>query len=418
MIKRLRKKFILISIATVASVMVLLCAGVNIANFVSENSKMNSTIDAIIFNHGRMPEYDKKETRNPGEYPANEPKGGRRFEKENAYQTRYFVIDIDSEGEITGYNLDKIAAVEEDDTDEYAEAAFEHGEGFGYEDGYKFKVEKKEDGSYTAIFLDCHKEMNSARTLLLVSVLVTVFCIALICVIIIILSRRAMEPVIQSDIKQKQFITDASHELKTPITVINTSLSVLEMEVGKQKWIDKAVAQTEKLKDLVNSLVTLAKSDEEREITAAHFNISDVVSETSESFADYAEQSGHSIKADIEKNIAFSGDEYAVRQLVSILIDNALKYASDGSDIGFSMKKHKKGVLIKSSNQCDSINDEDLPKLFDRFYRADKARTSGSGGFGIGLSIARGICENHKGYIKADKTGENEIEFTAYLSSI
>jgi len=418
MIKKLRKKFILISIATVTSVMILLCAGVNTANFVSENSKMNSTIDSIIHNHGRMPELEKKEPREPGDSPSNAPKGEKRFEKENAYQTRYFVIDIDSGGKITGYNLDKIAAVEEDDVDGFAEAAFGHGEGFGYEDGYKFKVEKKDDGSFTAVFLDCHKETDSAKTLLLVSILVTVFCIALISVIIVILSRRAMEPVIQSDLKQKQFITDASHELKTPITVINTSLSVLEMEVGKQKWIDKAVAQTEKLKNLVNSLVTLAKSDEERDIVASQFNISGVVSETVESFADFAAQKEHSVKADIESDIDFSGDEYAVRQLVSILIDNALKYASDGSDIAFSLKKHKKGVLIKSSNKCDSINDEDLPNLFDRFYRADKARSSGGGGFGIGLSIARGICETHKGFIRADRTGENEIEFTAYLNNL
>ncbi|MBQ6264793.1 MAG: HAMP domain-containing histidine kinase [Clostridia bacterium] len=418
MIKKLRKKFILISIATVTSVMILLCAGVNIANFVSENSKMNSTIDSIIHNHGRLPEPEKREPAQPAESRAFMPKDERRFEKENVFQTRFFVIDIDSDGEITEYNLDKIAAVEEDDTDEFAETAFEHGEGFGYEDGYKFKVEKKDDGSYTAVFLDCHKEMNSARTLLFVSILVTVFCIALISIIIVVLSRRAMEPVIQNDLKQKQFITDASHELKTPITVINTSLSVLEMEVGKQKWIDKAVAQTEKLKNLVNSLVTLAKSDEEREITASHFNISDVVSETVESFADFAAQKQHSINANIENGIGFSGDEYAVRQLVSILIDNALKYASDGSSVNFSMKKHKKGVLIRSSNKCDSINDDDLPKLFDRFYRADKARTSENGGFGIGLSVARGICENHKGYIRAERTGENEIEFTAYLNSI
>ena len=398
--------------------MILLCAGVNIANFVSENTKMNHTIEDIIMNHGRMPEIKEMEPRFPGEDKENALRGVKRFEKENEFQTRFFVINYDAQGNITNYNLDKIAAVEDDDIEDYAEDAYEHGEGFGYDDGYKFKVERQPDGSYTAVFLDCHKEMNSAATLLVVSVIVTVFCIALICVIIIILSGRAMEPVIQNDIKQKQFITDASHELKTPITVINTSLSVLEMEVGKQKWIDKATAQTEKLSNLVNSLVTLAKSDEEHEIIASDFDISDAVSETANSFSDFALQKNHKIVTDIEPGIRFSGDEYAVRQLVSILMDNALKYASDGSDIGISMKKHKKGVLIRSQNKCDNINEEDLPKLFDRFYRADKSRSSESGGFGIGLSVARGICENHKGHIEAAGRGNEEIEFTAYLSNI
>jgi signal transduction histidine kinase len=227
-----------------------------------------------------------------------------------------------------------------------------------------------------------------------------------------------MEPVIQSDLKQKQFITDAGHELKTPITVINTCLSVLEMEVGKQKWIDKAGAQTEKLKNLVNSLVTLAKSDEGREIDAEEFCVSDAVAETVGSFADFAAQKGHEITADIESGVILSGDEYGVRQLISILADNAVRYSDEGSGIAFSLRKHKKGVLITASNKCASMADEDLPKLFDRFYRADKSRSSESGGFGIGLSVARGICENHKGYIKAARTQDDTVEFTAYLSSI
>jgi len=112
------------------------------------------------------------------------------------------------------------------------------------------------------------------------------------------------------------------------------------------------------------------------------------------------------------------GDEYAVRQLVSILIDNAVKYASPGSEIFFSMKRHKKGVEIVSSNKCENTDTVDIPHLFDRFYRADKSRNSGTGGFGIGLSVARGICENHKGSISASLKDDSTIVFTAYLSSL
>lgn len=417
MIKRLRKKFIVISIAAVTSVMILLCAGVNIANYISEFSKVNNTLDTLTVNQGRMPEPAEKET----PYREHVPGFGqndRRFEKETPFMTRFFVIRFDENGEILKYNLDKIAAVELDDIDDYAEVAYERGEGRGYEDGYAYKVTKQQGGEYMAVFLDCHREINSAFTLLIVSLCVTAFCIALICIIIILFSKRAMEPVIESDRKQKQFITDASHELKTPITVINTCLSVLEMEVGKQKWIDKAAAQTEKLKNLVNSLVTLAKSDEGRVPDAVRFSISDAVSETIDSFSDFASEQGHTINADTEKGIEMRGDEYAVRQLVSILIDNAVKYASPGSEIHFSMKRHKKGVEIVSSNKCENTDTVDIPHLFDRFYRADKSRNSGTGGFGIGLSVARGICENHKGSISASLKDDSTIVFTAYLSSL
>lgn len=207
---------------------------------------------------------------------------------------------------------------------------------------------------------------------------------------------------------------DAGHELKTPITVIATSLKVLEMETGKQKWIDKAQAQTEKLTELVNSLVTLSRMDEEDSpLKHEKFNISDAVGETAESFRDFAAEAGHGLSTSVEPNIEYVGDEYAVRQLASILLDNAVKYAAEGTEIRFSLSKAHRGVTVRCSNECESLDTAELDKLFDRFYRADKSRSSG--GFGIGLSIARSIAEGHKGSIKAVSPDGRTIEFIAEL---
>ncbi|MCR5150010.1 MAG: HAMP domain-containing histidine kinase [Clostridiales bacterium] len=422
MIKQLRKKFILISTVAVTGVMILLCAGVNILNFMTVTAKLDETLDSITVNRGKFPPADFKpeedDKLNTDNFAPVFNRGNRKFEREAQFLTRFFVVTFDSSGNVTSSNLDKIAAVTQDDVGSFALVALNDGEGYGYQNsGYRFKVTKNESGEYTAVFLDCQKEVNSMLTLLIVSAGVTVFCIALICVIIVIFSKRAMQPVIQNEIKQKQFITDASHELKTPITVINTCLSVLKMDVGEHKWIDKAALQTEKLKNLVNSLVTLARSDEKKETVTVEFNISDTVNETIESFKDFAIQNNHPPETEIENGILFKGDEYAVRQLVSILTDNALKYSSEGSPVSFTMKKHKKGVVITSSNKCENIDKEDLPKLFDRFYRADKSRSSDSG-FGIGLSIAKGICEAHKGSISAKSEKSGEIVFTAYLCNM
>lgn len=416
MIKKLQKEFITISIIAVVSVMVLLCVIVNAANFISVNSKLNNTIEMISSNQGMMPDFT------PPEIPEREEREqpdfrqfDRQFNEETPFSTRFFVLYYNESGELLRSDLDKIAAVTQNDTQKYLEIALKNGEGYGFTDGYKYKVTKQADGSFTAIFLDDYREMSSAYTILILSIAATVLCSALICVLIVLFSKRAVKPAIESNKKQKQFITDASHELKTPITVISTSLGVLEMEVGKQKWIDKAKGQTEKLTELVNSLVTLSKMDEETPLNIQQFNISDATRETVESFSDFAQQNGHELEIDIAPDLQYSGDEYSVRQLCSILIDNAIKYASEGTPVKFTLEKEKKGVEITVENECDGIDESDLDKLFDRFYRTDKSRNSQTGGFGIGLSIARSICEAHKGEIKATCDNAHTVKFIAKL---
>ena len=252
------------------------------------------------------------------------------------------------------------------------------------------------------------------RTVLVWTLMADAACILLVFLLVVLLSRRAIDPVVRSAEQQKQFITDASHELKTPITVIATSLKVLEMETGRQKWIDKAMAQTEKLTSLVNSLVTLSRMDEEDSpLKMEDFPVSDAVSETAESFRELAESKGHALTLAIAPGLTYRGDEYAVRQLVSILLDNAVKYAAEGSGISVSLEKARHGVVLLTSNGCAGQDGLDTGKLFDRFYRSDASRSSGSG-FGIGLSIARSIAEGHHGSIRAQFDGER-IEFVAEL---
>ena len=267
-----------------------------------------------------------------------------------------------------------------------------------------------------AVFLDCQRELHSMRTFAVISLLVAAACVALVYLLIWFFSKKAIEPTVRSVEKQKQFITDASHELKTPLTVIATSLKVLELEVGRQKWIDKAQAQTEKLSELVNDLVTLARLDEEKPPARfARFDISGVVTETAESFRDFAAVRGHALEADAAPGLSCCGDEYAIRQLVSVLLDNAVKYADEGSVIHLALEKSKKGPVLIVSNPCAGLDTAELDRLFDRFYRPDRSRSKQTGGFGVGLSIARGIVEAHKGTIRAECPAEGVIQFVAVL---
>lgn len=410
MIRRLRKRFIRIATLAVTAVLLVLCLSVNIANYISVDSGLTNVLNVISDNRGTMPPMPH------GQPPEGRPDG--QLTKETPFSTRYFVLRYDGDGDLIKADLDKIAAVTEDDVGEYLSLALEHGEGYGYARGYKYRVVYNGEDRWMAIFLDDYQEMRSVREIALVSLAAMADCVALVYVIVVLCSRRAIDPVVQASERQKQFITDASHELKTPITVTATSLKVLEMETGKQKWIDKAQTQTEKLTELVNSLVTLSRMDEEKTpLHFAPFAVSDAVRETAESFRDFAESNGHALRLEIAPELAFSGDEYAIRQLVSILLDNVVKYAAEGTGIAFSLEKTKKGVLLSSVNVSRTpLAPEELDKLFDRFYRADPAR-SGTGGFGIGLSIARSIAEGHKGGIRASLE-DGKICFRAELRNM
>ena len=408
MIKKLQKKFIRISMAAVTAVMLLLCVAVNAANYISVRNEQNRMLNMIYNNQGKIPEI-------PHPQKPNDRQDGF-FTPETPFSTRYFVLLYDDGGTLTKADLTHIAAVAEDDTAHYLSIAVGHGEGNGATAGYRYSVHRVGDDRWMAIFLDCHQELRSVASTAMLSLIAAAVCVVLVYIIIRLSSRRAIAPMVRATEKQKQFITDASHELKTPITVIATCLSVLEMDVGKQKWIDKANYQIEKLKNLVNSLVTLAKLDEDKpRLHFARFSVSDALTETADSFYDYAASRGLTLNARIEPDTEYTGDEYAVRQLVSVLLDNAVKYALPDSEITLTMTREKKDVIIQCRNACEPLPPDQLARLFDRFYHADEARNVKDGGFGIGLSIARSIAEAHNGFIRAASDDGHSVTFTAVL---
>lgn len=420
MIEKLRAKFIRIAMLSVLLVMTLMGVSINALNFLSTNADLNATLQMISSNQGKMPQFrpDKPAStaRDDADGIQDRPGRGGPFTAETPFSTRYFVLRY------TGKTLDNadmghIAAVTTEDADIYLAIAVQHGEGYGYTDGYKFCVTNNGGGRYMAVFLDCQQELRSVRIFALVSVVVLVVCVGLVYLLVLFLSRRAMKPVMEGVEKQKQFITDAGHELKTPLTVITTSLQVLEMEVGQQKWIDKIRHQTEKLTDLVNQLVALSRMDEEKPpLQITTFDLSGAVQETVESFQDFALAQGHDLMWDVPAGISYEGDEYALRQLVSILLDNAVKYTDADAPISVRLEGGRKQVTLQTSNACADVDPKTLERLFDRFYRADKARSrQGKGGFGVGLSLARSIAEAHRGSITADCPEPGRIRFTVVL---
>lgn len=442
MMKKLRAKFIRITMLSVALVLLVLSLIVNAANFISTNRDLNQKLNMIYENQGMIPagRTGEEQAEPPeeaaaaeepvapppdddhmppedGEKPGSQPERPRGpFNAETPYSTRYFYLRFDAEGILDSGDFSHIAAVTEDNADTYIKAALQHGAGYGfYTSDYKFRVVVEGENRYIAVFLDCYQELRAVRTLAVWSAVSYAVCLALVYILVVLLSRRAIDPVVRASERQKQFITDAGHELKTPITVIGTSLKLLEMEVGQQKWIDKARAQNEKLRELVQSLITLCKYDEETSpLRMQSFAVSDAVTDTAESFADFAQSRGHTIRATAAPELFYCGDEAAVRQLLPILLDNAIRYAAPETEIRILLEQMKCGVKLTVSNMCEQAPEGDLNRLFDRFCRPDASRTAATGGFGIGLSIAKSICEVHHGQIRASMQG-NVISFTAEL---
>lgn len=394
MIHQLRKKFIAITMVSVTVVMVLVGIAINVINFLSTNGNMENTLKMIYENQGTVPQFSNG-------MKGEADRRGDPFTMEPPYSTRYFVLRYTGEGVLLDADLRHIAAVTEEDAGTYLQIARSQGEGFGFTGSYKFYVVKNSADRYMAIFLDCHNDFLTLRNFAMISLGVFLGSILLIFILVVLFSRHAITPIIQNMEKQKRFITDASHEPKTPLTVINTSLKVLEMESGKSKWIDKIQGQTDKLTHLVNDLVTLSRLDEEKPPLQLHdFDSSAAVLEVVDSFRDYAAAQGHTITAEIPPGLVYHGDEYAVRQLTSILLDNAVKYTDPGGEIRVGLSREKRGIRIKTENPCTLPDEIDTEKLFDRFYRADPSRSQQMTGFGIGLSIVQSIVQAHNDSIR------------------
>ena len=409
MINRLRRQFIVIAMISVTLVVFLMAVSINVFNFLSTDQSLDDTLQMIYENQGMIPHFT-------GGKPGKPPKG--HFTPETPYSTRYFVLYYTEGGALIMADMKHIAAVTEADADRFLSIAQSHGEGKSYTEHYKYYVVHTgtDVEQYMAIFLDCQRELHSVWTFAIISLLVAAACVALVYLLIWFFSKKAIEPTVKSVEKQKQFITDASHELKTPLTVIATSLKVLEMEVGQQKWIDKAQGQTKKMSELVNDLVTLARLDEEKPpLRFVRLDLTGLVTETAESFRDFAAARGHALEADIAPGLSCCGDEYAIRQLVSVLLDNAVKYADDGGTIRLELEKSKKNLVLRTSNPCAGLDRSELDRLFDRFYRPDRSRSKQTGGFGVGLSIARSIADAHKGSIRAECPAEGIIQFVVML---
>lgn len=230
---------------------------------------------------------------------------------------------------------------------------------------------------------------------------------------VILLSKRAILPIAENMEKQKQFVTNAGHEIKTPIAIIQSNTEAMELYNGENKWSKNIKEQTIRLNELMKNLLTLARMDESSaNLNLSDFSLSQLLADHTECFREALELRGIALQTGIQPMISFRANKEHITQLISVLMDNAVKYTNEGGYIFVSLERNDKRIKLQFKNTCQQLPPTSPDKLFDRFYRADEARTQKSGGYGIGLSVAQSITETYKGKIYAEYENSNTIVFT------
>ncbi len=402
MIQRLRKKFIAAAMLSLIIVVVILVGAAGGISYASAVREADTTLSMLSQNQGKFPFWMMNDSDSRSEQGNRRERG---FSPELAFETRYFSVLIDEYNTVRMVDVTNIAAINMETAIAMAREVLSGTDNSGFMDSYRYAV--TEVGTNTrVIFLDCTRSLSSVKTFVRNSLLVSAIVIFAVFGLMLWFSGRFIRPVAESYRKQKQFITDAGHEIKTPITIIDADAELLEMDLPDSEWLQDIRAQAKRLTGLTNDLIYLSRIDEESmEIQRIEFPLSDLVTETAQSFRSRAVRENKELLIDVEPMISYCGEEKSLRQLINLLADNALKYSPASGKISVELKKGRNAVLLTVRNSCLSIPEGDLNSLFDRFYRADKSRNSSTGGHGLGLSVAKAIVMAHKGKITA--TAEN-----------
>ncbi|MDE7354386.1 MAG: HAMP domain-containing histidine kinase [Acetatifactor sp.] len=421
MIRKLRKKFILTAAGALFAVIVLVMAAVNCVFFFQTRGLLDSRLDQII-NSGFQTFADSKqetppnlpdgrppdESLPPGQAsPGQEPPESKglfrllpRLEDHLRLRPEGYLIRLDPQGAVTDILQKGPETYSQSELAHIASTLLEKKKDQGWHQYFRFRIVSGEDtGPICIALVNASSELYSILAMLLISSAMGALSFLLALLIIILASGRAVKPMAESYLRQRQFITDAGHELKTPLTVISADNELARMLFGDSEWFDGIDKQTARMSRLVQDMITLAKMEEEQRPVFSSFDLSEAVYDTAKSFEGLIRSRGKHLTLDIAPDIVCTGDESSLRRIVSILLDNAAKYCADEGTISVNLSARRQ-IRLQVVNDLRPGDTCDPGQMFDRFYRADKARAS-DGSCGLGLSIARSLAQPHKGTLRA-----------------
>ena len=447
MIRKLRMRLILLTMLAVLLVMVILIGGINVSNYRQVVSESDDILELLMRNGGTFEEHGRGKGPKEGLPPKpgmngddtqtdiettiivdDDFRSGKRSfmwlredridSPELAYETRYFTVLFDESENAVLVDTGRISAVSESEAVEYAAKALDRKGSSGFIGDYRYLVgEPDENNCHMVIFRDCGIGLQNFRNFRNISIFVSLLCLIGVGILVFLASGRIVRPVAESYEKQKRFITDAGHEIKTPLAIITADAEVLEMEQSESEWISDIKAQTKRLSELTQDLISLSKMEETSTVLEMKdLDLSALLKSQTGSFGAVATASNKTISSNIEDGIHIQGDKKSIESLLSIVLDNAVKYCPENGHIDVSATRYKKGARIEVTNDTsETLSAEECKNMFERFYRTDASRNSETGGHGIGLSMAKAIVSKHKGRITAASGSEKKLTVTIQL---
>ena len=335
------------------------------------------------------------------------------YDEESPYRQRYFVVKIEGNNAYSA-DISHIASVNENDAIKMSQIVMNENNETGYLNKFRFRYSKDSD---LVIFFDCSDDIFSQRRLIVIISLIAFAFVIMITIVFYFLSSIIVKPFEENSKMQKRFITDASHELKTPLAIISANAEVLAYKDGENEWITNITTQVTRISELVNELLTLNRLEEVEEITDVRpVNIGEITEKTANDFSEVFKGKNVTMKCDIQSDAVINGNPAQLERLVSVLIENASKYAVENGIVEIRLHKGSRYTFFNVFNTCETDQNADFKHLFDRFYRPDTSRASETGGHGIGLSIAKRIVTLHGGTIEAVPK-ENGLSFNVRLSN-
>ena len=391
MFRKIRFKFICISTLSVLIVLFLVLGLVNLITHKNALSEIYNTVEFISKQGGNLvPDSELDPTYNG------------KFSAETQYETRYLFITIGKDGVYLSINDDHIAAVNSDNLGEFISFALDSEDERGLfeyrgRDYAYLRVRTAENTSLT--IMDCTRTMSAVEFFEKFSFYIGFLSTLLMILILSILSRRIVHPYIKNAEAQKQFITNASHELKTPLAVISANTEVIEMMNGKSEWTESTVKQVNRMSELISQLVVLSRLEESVDLVLTDVNMSEEAKKSIENYKTVADTKGLTLNSEIADDICVSADEKGIFELINILLDNAVKYCDENGEIKITLDKKGRNAVLKVENDYAEGDGVDYKRFFDRFYREDQSHNSEKKGYGIGLSMAESLVRMFKGKI-------------------
>jgi len=403
MTKTLKRRFIIFTMMAVTCLLLFIVLAINSLNWMMLERQSDAVLETLVDADGA---FQKMDFDRP-------PPFSRPLNMDRMRASRFFIVHSDPNGNIVDVNIDQISAIDRETAKSYALEVLKSDDTSGRVHGYKFAVKQLGPNTFT-FFMDTSEQSENFRMVLFASTAIAVLCWVILLIIVILLSGKVIRPVLVGMEKQKQFITNAGHEMKTPLAIIQSNNDTMALIHGENKYNVHIRNQTKRLNVLMSNLLTLAKLDEEIPLSTETVNISDVAGELLPAYTEDAQARNLRFTVQIEPDIVIQTNKDSFRQMLTVLLDNAIKYTPDGGSVRLSLARDGKHIQIIEENTCDPSLEPDPERLFERFYRGDAARTQKeSFGYGIGLSAARAICENFDGKLTAEYPSADSIRFTA-----